>query len=75
MMTPFKDLHPGIWEAKRLGRDGGYNILVKIYGTIGFLDIVLWDYNLSDKGVRTEITKTEIIAKYEFGNKIKELEG
>jgi hypothetical protein len=73
-VTPFKDITPGIWEAKRATNDGEYNMMAKVYGEIGFLDIVLWDYNLSDKGVRTEITKTEIIAKYEFGNKIKDIE-
>ena len=74
-MTEFKDITPGIWEAKRATNDGEYNILVKVYGTIGFLDMSVWEYNLTDKGVRTDVTKTEIIAKYEFGDKIKELEG
>lgn len=74
-MTPFNKVTPGIWEAKRVGHEGDYNLMAKVYGEIGFLDIVLWDYNLTDRGTRTDITKTEIIAKFEFGEKIKELEG
>ena len=74
-MTKFEDIVPGIWEAKRATNDGEYNILIKVYGTIGFLDMSVWEYNLTDKGVRTDVTKKEKIAKFEFGDKIKELEG
>lgn len=74
-MTPFDKVTPGIWEAKRATNDGEYNVLIKVYGTIGFLDMSVWEYNLTDKGTKTDITKTEIIAKFEFGEKIKELEG
>ncbi len=74
-MTEFKDVVPGIWEAKRDGRDGDYNILVKVYNKVPFLKISIWDYNLCLKGSVMENIGENEIDRLEFGKKIKELEG
>ncbi len=74
-MTDFKDITPGIWEAKRAGKDGEYNILVKVYGSFPFFECSVWDYNMTLKGSLANNVRVREIAQLEFGKKIKELEG
>lgn len=74
-MTPFQEITQGIWEAKRVGREGDYNILVKVYGDFPFFEVSVWDYNLTLKGELANNVSVRDIAKLEFGEKIKELEG
>lgn len=74
-MTPFDKVTPGIWEAKRTGNDGDYNILVKVYGDFPFFEVSVWDYNLTLKGELANNVSVRDIAKLEFGKRIKELEG
>jgi hypothetical protein len=74
-MTPFKDITPGIWEAKRANREGDYNMLVKVYGIYPFFEVSTWDYTVSKKGMQADNIGVGDIDKLEFGNKIKEIEG
>ncbi|MCK5600609.1 hypothetical protein KAR91_02000 [Candidatus Pacearchaeota archaeon] len=74
-MTDFKDITPGIWEAKRATSDGEYNLLVKVYGDYPFFEVSVWDYNLTLKGELANNVSVRDIAKLEFGKLIKELEG
>ena len=72
-MTPFAEITQGIWEAKRIGREGPYNLLVKVYGDFPFFEVSVWDYDLSLKGELAERVSVRDIAKLKFGDKIKDL--
>lgn len=72
-MTEFKDVTPGIWEAKRKGHDE-YSILVKVYGDFPFFEVSVWDYNMTLKGSLANNVSVREIVQFEFGNKIKELQ-
>jgi hypothetical protein len=73
-MTDFKDISPGIWEAKRAGKDGEYNILIKVYGCYPFFECSIWDYDMTLKGALANNVSVREIAQFEFGNKIKDIE-
>jgi hypothetical protein len=72
--TPFDKITPGIWEAKRAGKDGEYNILIKVYGSFPFFECSVWDYNMTLKGSLANNVSVREIAQFEFGNKIKDIE-
>ena len=73
--TEFKDVAPGIWEARRVGNEGSFNILIKVYGEYPFFEVSVWDYNMTLKGSLSNNVSVREIAKFEFGEKIKSLEG
>lgn len=75
MMTPFEEVHQGVWEAKRIGNEGDYNILIKVYGDFPFFECSIWDYNMTLKGSLANNVSVREIAQFEFGNLIKDLEG